>query len=69
LRFLLPVDPIAGSEVLEVELDHSGLLQMRRFGKVHVPIAGQTLTLWLFWLLGYRGCARISRLGHLRIRT
>jgi uncharacterized protein len=69
LRFLLPVDPIAGSEVLEVELDQSGLLWMRRFGKVRVPIVGQTPTLWLFWLLGYRGCARISRLGHLTTKT
>lgn len=55
LRFLLPVDPTVASEVLEVELDHDGLLRMRRFGTVHVPFAGQTLTLSLFWLLGYGG--------------
>ena len=54
-RFLLPVDPNVAPEVLEVELDHDGLLRMRRFGTVHVSLAGQTLTLSLFWLLGYGG--------------
>jgi len=58
-RFLLPVDPNVASEVLEVELEHDGLLRMRRFGTVHVPIAGQTLTLSLFWLLGYSGGWRL----------
>jgi uncharacterized protein (DUF1684 family) len=52
-RFLLPIDPNVVSEVLEVELEHDGLLRMRRFGMVHVPIAGQTFSLSLFWLLGY----------------
>ena len=54
-RFLLPVDPNVTPEVLEVELEHDGLLRMRRFGTVHVPLAGQTLPLSLFWLLGYGG--------------
>jgi uncharacterized protein (DUF1684 family) len=54
-RFLLPVDPNVTSKVLEVELEHDGLLRMRRFGAIHVPLAGQTLTLSLFWLLGYGG--------------
>src|SRR5262245_10809246 len=35
-RFLLPVHPAAASEVREVELEHDGLLRMRRFGTVHV---------------------------------
>jgi uncharacterized protein len=54
-RFLLPIDPNVASAVLEVELEHDGLLRMRRFGTVHVPIAGQTFSLSLFWLLGYGG--------------
>ena len=54
-RFLLPIEPDAATEVLEVELEHDGLLRMRRFGKVHITIAGQVVSLSLFWLLGYGG--------------
>ena len=54
-RFLLPIDPDVAPEVLEVELEHDGLLRMRRFGKVHMTIAGQAVSLSLFWLLGYGG--------------
>src|SRR5262249_59034997 len=54
-RFLLPIEPDAATEVLEVELEHDGLLRMRRFGKVHMRIAGQAVSLSLFWLLGYGG--------------
>jgi uncharacterized protein len=54
-RFLLPIDPNVEPGVFEVELEHDGLLRMRRFGAIHVPLAGQTLTLSLFWLLGYGG--------------
>ena len=28
---------------------------MQRFGRVHLPISGQDVTLSLFWLLGYGG--------------
>jgi uncharacterized protein len=54
-RFLLPIDPDVAPEVLEVELEHDGLLRMRRFGKVYLTIAGQAVSLSLFWLLGYGG--------------
>src|SRR5262245_12790012 len=52
-RFLVPIDPDIAPEVLEVELEHDGLLRMRRLGRVHMQIAGQTVSLWVFWLLGY----------------
>jgi uncharacterized protein (DUF1684 family) len=54
-RFLLPIEPDVAPEALEVELEHDGLLRMRRFGKVHLRIAGQAVSLSLFWLLGYGG--------------
>ncbi len=38
-----------------MELEHDGMLRMRRFRTVHVPLGGQTLTLLLFWLLGCGG--------------
>ncbi|MEM7034326.1 MAG: DUF1684 domain-containing protein [Chloroflexota bacterium] len=54
-RFVLPIDFAVESDILEVSLTVDGITRMQRFGKVHIPFEKQTLSLSLFWLLGYGG--------------
>lgn len=54
-RFVLPVDLDVEPQVFDVPLQDDGLFQMQRFGKLHFQIAGQPLSLSLFWVLGYGG--------------
>lgn len=54
-RFAVTVDTTVEPEITQVDLPEDGLLRMQRFGLVHLPLAGQSVTLSLFWLLGYGG--------------
>mgnify|MGYP001163171186 CR=1 FL=1 len=54
-RFLLPVDTQVKPEVIEVELSADGKTRLQRFGKIHFEAAGQTVSLALFWIMGYGG--------------
>ncbi|MCZ7568255.1 MAG: DUF1684 domain-containing protein [Ardenticatenaceae bacterium] len=54
-RFVLPVDGAVKQEVFEIELQADGRLRSQRFGTIHFMIAGQEVSLSLFWILGYGG--------------
>jgi uncharacterized protein (DUF1684 family) len=54
-RLLLPVDTKVKPEIIEVSLQEDGLTRMQRFGQIHFEVAGQKVSLSLFWILGYGG--------------
>lgn len=54
-RFILPVDTEVEPDIIEVYLQHDGLVRMQRFGQMHFELAGQPVSLSLFWILGYGG--------------
>jgi uncharacterized protein (DUF1684 family) len=54
-RFLLPVDTNVEPEIIEVELQHDGQVRIQRFGRIHFEVAGQAVSLSLFWMMGYGG--------------
>jgi len=55
LRFALPVDTAVEHGVIEVHLRDDGLMRLRRLGRVHFSVAGQSVSLSLFWVTGYGG--------------
>lgn len=55
LRFLVELDTDVDSEVLEIPLQTDGNFRIQRLAKAHFPIAGTTVSLTLFRLLGYGG--------------
>src|SRR5258708_40057513 len=63
-RFILPVEPTPEASILDMPLEHDGLLRMRRFGKIHFTLDGQALSLSVYSIMGYGGGAffRIVRL-------
>lgn len=54
-RFLLPVDTGVEPTIIEMELQDDGLVRMQRFGKIHFVVEGQSVSLSLYWTLGYGG--------------
>lgn len=54
-RFLLPVDTGVEPEIFEIDLSADGKTRLQRFGKIHFEAAGQTVSLSLFWMMGYGG--------------
>lgn len=60
LRFLVSINPHVPQDEFEVALEEDGWLRMRRFGKVSLTIAGMSVSLSLFWLLGYGGGVFLS---------
>jgi hypothetical protein len=56
-RFLLPVDTNVEPGIVEVELQHDGQMRMQRFGRIHFEVAGQAVSLALFWIMGYGGAS------------
>ena len=54
-RFLLPVDTQVEPEIIKIALQDDGPVSMQRFGKIRFEAAGQTVSLSLFWILGYGG--------------
>jgi uncharacterized protein (DUF1684 family) len=55
LRFVLPIEPHPAPLVVDVQLEHDGLVKMERFGRVRFRIGAENLSLSVFWLLGYGG--------------
>jgi len=54
-RLVLPVDTKVEQAIIEVELQGDGLVRMQRFGQIHFEVAGQAVSLSLFWVMGYGG--------------
>lgn len=54
-RFAVTLDADVEPEIMQVDLPDEGLLRMQRFGRARLSVAGQNVTLSLFWLLGYGG--------------
>ncbi|MEP7286148.1 MAG: DUF1684 domain-containing protein [Chloroflexota bacterium] len=54
-RFILPIEPDPQPIVIDMPLEHDGLMQMHRFGKLHFAINGQSLVLSVYWIMGYGG--------------
>ncbi len=55
LRFNLQVIETVASETIEVELQKEGLMRLRRFGKVEFAVQGESVSLSLYWVIGYGG--------------
>jgi len=54
-RFVLPVDANVSPDIIEIELQADGVTRLQRFGQIHFEVAGQPVSLSLFWILGYGG--------------
>jgi uncharacterized protein (DUF1684 family) len=54
-RFLLPVDTDIERTITEMELQDDGPVRMQRFGQIHFDVEGQSVSLALYWILGYGG--------------
>lgn len=54
-RFVLPVDTDVEPDVIDVALQDDGVTRLQRFGKIHFEVADQSVSLSLFWILGYGG--------------
>ena len=55
LRYCLTVDTNVEPEVFELPLQDDGLIKLQQFGKISFEVAGQPVSLALFWILGYGG--------------
>jgi len=54
-RFVLPVDTAVEPLLVEADLGDDGLIRLQRIGRVHFTLAGQSLSLSLYWIMGYGG--------------
>lgn len=54
-RFALQVAPAADQEIMQINLRDDGPLRMKRFGSISFFVEGQSVSLTLFWILGYGG--------------
>ena len=54
-RYALPVEYDVEPGEIEVELQEDGLLRLKRFGRVRLPVNGEEHSLSLFWVSGYGG--------------
>ena len=54
-RFVLPVDTAVEPLLVEADLGDDGLIRLQRFGRVRFTLAGQNLSLSLYWVMGYGG--------------
>jgi hypothetical protein len=54
-RLVLPVNSEVEQETIKVELQGDGLVRMQRFGQIEFEVAGQAVSLSLFWVMGYGG--------------
>ncbi|MDR3577331.1 MAG: DUF1684 domain-containing protein [Anaerolineaceae bacterium] len=55
LRFVLPVEQSVEQQMIEIDLPDDGLMRLQRFGRIHFEVDGQTVTLSVFWVMGYGG--------------
>ena len=54
-RLVLPVDTGVEPLVVEADLGEDGLIRLQRFGRVHFTLAAHSLSLSLYWVMGYGG--------------
>ena len=54
-RFVLPLDTDVEPSIIDIQLRHDGLTRLQRFGRVHFEAQGLSISLSLFWILGYGG--------------
>lgn len=54
-RFQLQIDRDVEPSVLETEIPNEGMFRYRRVGKIHFDIDGQSVSLSIFWVMGYGG--------------
>lgn len=55
LRFEVPVEPIVDTTPIEITLPDDGVFRMRRFGRLHLRIREQDVSLTAYWIMGYGG--------------
>ena len=55
LRYCLTVDTNVEPEVFELDLQDDGLIKLQSIGKISFEVAGQLVSLTLFWISGYGG--------------
>ena len=55
LRYCLTVDTNIEPEVFELDLQDDGLIKLQSIGKISFEVAGQPVSLTLFWIFGYGG--------------
>lgn len=55
LRFLLPVEPDPEPTITEYALPEEGTTRYRRFGRIHFQVDGRTVSLSVYWIMGYGG--------------
>ncbi len=55
LRFLVEVDPIVETEILEIPLQTDGSFRIQRMGKINFQVNAESTRLTLFRILGYAG--------------
>ena len=55
LRYCLTVDANIEPEVFELDLQDDGLIKLQSIGKISFEVAGQPVSLTLFWIFGYGG--------------
>jgi len=54
-RFTLPVEPLVEREVIMINLQEDGPTRLLPMGRISFEIAGQDVSLTLFWIMGYGG--------------
>lgn len=54
-RFVLPIEAEGEPDIIEVSLTGDGLTRLQRMGKVNIPVGSATVSLSLYWILGYGG--------------
>lgn len=55
LRFLVEVVQDVVPKVLELEVGGDGVMRLKQFGRVRFQVAGQEVSLVVYWVLGYGG--------------
>ena len=55
LRFALPVEPLIEQKVITLTLQEDGATRLLPFGRIPFPYHDQTVSLTLFWIMGYGG--------------
>ena len=54
-RFKLPGEMLSEREVVKINLQDDGPTRLKPFGRVSFELAGQLVSLTLFWIMGYGG--------------
>jgi uncharacterized protein (DUF1684 family) len=54
-RFTLPIEHLRNKEPIQINLQEDGPTRLLPFGRISFDIAGQDVSLTLFWIMGYGG--------------